>query len=101
MPDVVFEVTSRSTSSVEYIDKLAIYEPMGVQEYFLYNPTADYLEPPLQGYRLTNGDLHEIPTTDGRIRCNTLGVDLILNDLDLRIVDSETGIEQLTMADAE
>ena len=101
VPDVVFEVTSRSTSSVDYIDKLAIYEQMGVQEYFLYDPTADYLEPPLQGYRLTNGDLHAIPTMDGRIRCNVLRVDLFLDELDLVIVDSETGIEQLTKADSE
>jgi Uma2 family endonuclease len=101
IPDAVFEVTSRSTSSVDYIDKLAIYEQMGVQEYFLYDPTADYLEPSLQGYRLTGGDLHEIPMKDGRIRCHTLGVDLFLNDLDLVIVDSETGIEQRTKADAE
>ena len=101
VPDVVFEVTSRSTSSVDYIDKLSIYEQMGVQEYFLYDPTADYLDPPLQGYRLTNGDLHAIPATGGRIRCNTLDVDLFLNDLDLVVVDSETGIEQLTRADAE
>ncbi len=101
VPDVVFEVTSRSTSSVDYIEKLAIYEQMGVQEYFLYDPTADYLEPPLQGYRLTNGDLHAIPPMGGRIRCNMLGVDLSLNGLDLVIVDSETGVEQLTKADSE
>lgn len=101
VPDVVFEVTSRSTSSVDYIDKLAIYEQMGVLEYFLYDPTADYLEPPLQGYRLTNGDLHEIPTMGGRIRCNMLGVDLFLDELDLVIVDAVTGIEQMTKAEAE
>lgn len=101
VPDVVFEVTSRSTSSVDYIDKLAIYEQMGVQEYYLYDPTAEYLDPSLQGYRLTNGDLHAIPTMGGRIRCNMLGVDLFLNGLDLVIVDSQTGIEQLTKADSE
>lgn len=101
VPDVVFEVTSRSTSSVDYIDKLAIYEQIGVQEYFLYDPTAEYLEPPLQGYRLTNGELHAIPTMDGRIRCNMLGVDLFLDESGLVIVDSETGIEQLPKADSE
>lgn len=101
VPDVVFDVTSRSTSSVDYIDNLTIYEQMGVQEYFLYDPTADYLEPPLQGYRLTNGDLHAIPAVGGRIRCNMLGVDLFLEELDLVIVDSKSGIAQLTGADAE
>ena len=102
VPDVVFEVTSRSTSSVDYIDKLTIYEQMGIQEYFLYDPMSDYLEPPLQGYRsTTNRYLHEIPTIGGRISCRTLGIDLFLSEFDLVIVDSETGIEQLTKAEAE
>ena len=101
VPDVVFEVTSRSTSSVDYIDKLAIYEQMGVQEYFLYDLTADYLDPPLQGYRFTNGNLSEIPQNSGSIPCTTLGVDLFLRNLDLVIVDAETGMEQVTKADAE
>lgn len=89
----MFEVRSRCTSSVDYIDKPTIYEQIGVQEYFLYDPTVEYLEPPLHGDRSTDGDLHEFPTTEGRICCKRLGVDLYLNDLDLVIVDSATGSE--------
>jgi len=99
VPDVVFEVTSRGTSSVDIVDKPVIYENMGVKEYFLYDPTADDLEPPLQGYRMIDGCLRQIPQSDGRLRCETLGVDLYLRDHDLVIVDSETGEEQLTKAD--
>jgi hypothetical protein len=83
------------------VDKPVIYERMGVQEYFLYDPTASYLEPPLQGYRMTNGSLHQIAEANGRIRCETLGVELFLREHDLVIVDKETGVEQLTRADAE
>jgi Uma2 family endonuclease len=101
VPDVVFEVTSRGTSSIDIVDKPVIYERMGVQEYFLYDPTASYLEPPLQGYRMTNGSLHQIAKTNGRLRCETLGVELFLREDDLVIVDTETGIEQVTKADAE
>jgi Uma2 family endonuclease len=101
VPNVVFEVTSRGTSSVDIVDKPVIYERMGVQEYFLYDPTADYLTPALQGYRLIDGDLREIPNTNGRLRCNTLGVELSLREYDLVIVDCETGVEQLTKADSE
>lgn len=101
VPDVVFEVTSRGTSSIDIVDKPVIYERIGVQEYFLYDPTASYLEPPLQGYRMTNGSLHQIAETNGRLRCETLGVELFLREDDLVIVDSETGIEQVTKADAE
>lgn len=99
--NVVFEVTSRGTSSIDIVDKPVIYERMGVQEYFLYDPTASYLEPPLQGYRMTNGSLHQIAEANGRIRCETLGVELFLREHDLVIVDKETGVEQLTRADAE
>jgi Uma2 family endonuclease len=101
VPEVVFEVTSRGTSSTDIVDKPVIYERMGVQEYFLYDPTASYLEPPLQGYRLTNGTLREIAKTDGRLRSETLGVDLFLREEDLVIVDTETGVEQVTKAEAE
>lgn len=100
VPDVVFEVTSRGTSSIDIVDKPVIYERMGVQEYFLYDPTASYLEPPLQGYRMTNGSLHQIAETNGRLRCETLGVELFLQEFDLVIVDTATGIEQMTKADA-
>jgi len=101
VPDVVIEVTSRGTSSTDIVDKPVIYERMGVQEYFLYDPTASYLTPSLQGYRLIDGSLQEISNTTGRLHCETLGVNLFLRDHDLVIVDSETGIEQLTKADAE
>lgn len=101
IPDVVFEVTSRGTSSVDIVDKHVIYERMGVQEYFLYDPTASYLEPSLQGYRMTSGSLHQIAQTDGRLRCETLGVELFLREDDLVIVDTQTGVEQVTKAEAE
>jgi len=101
VPEVVFEVTSRGTSSTDIVDKPVIYERMGVQEYFLYDPTASYLEPPLQGYRMTGGTLHRIAETNGRLRCETLGVELFLREDDLVIVETETGVEQVTRADAE
>ncbi len=101
VPDVVIEVTSRSTSTTDTIDKPKIYESMGVQEYFLFDPTSDYLECSLQGYRLIDGTLREIPPIDGRLRCLTLGVDLSIRDQDLQIVDFETGVEQLTEAEFE
>lgn len=100
-PDVVIEVTSRSTSRTDMVDKPIIYEVMGVQEYFLFDPTSDYLESSLQGYRLIDGQFREIPSIDGRLRCLTLGVDLSVHDQDLQIIDFETGIEQLTEAKFE
>ncbi|MEZ6033383.1 MAG: Uma2 family endonuclease [Planctomycetaceae bacterium] len=99
VPDVVIEVTSRSTSRTDTVDKPIIYEMMGVQEYFLYDPTSDYLESSLQGYRLIDGQFREITPINGGLRCLTLGVDLSVHDQDLQIIDCETGVAQLTEAE--
>ena len=45
VPDVVFEVTSRGTRSDDESFKPQIYERLGVQEYFLYDPSNEYLRP--------------------------------------------------------
>ena len=101
VPDVVIEVTSRSTSRTDMVDKPIIYEMLGVQEYFLFDPTSDYLESALQGYRLIDGQFREVPPIDGRLRCLTLGVDLSVRDQALQIIDCETGVVQLTEAEFE
>lgn len=100
VPDVIIEVTSLSTQREDLVRKLAIYEEMGVREYFLYDPTASYLTPSLQGFRLVNGLMTEIePQTGGMLPCQTLGLDLQLNGRRLEIIDSRTGQPALTEAE--
>lgn len=54
-PQVVFEVTSKTTQREDQLHKMAIYAQLGVEEYYLYDPTADYLDPPLLGYQRVGG----------------------------------------------
>lgn len=51
-PCVVFEITSRSSRLEDLGTKRALYEMLGVQEYFLFDPLEEYLSPRLQGFRL-------------------------------------------------
>jgi len=51
-PDVIFETTSRKTKKKDTVAKPALYRQLGVKEYFLFDPTEEYLHPRLQGYRL-------------------------------------------------
>jgi len=53
VPDVVIETTSRKTRRKDTQDKPQLYAQIRVKEYFLYDPLQEYLDPPLQGYRLT------------------------------------------------
>ncbi|HSN78415.1 MAG TPA: Uma2 family endonuclease [Anaerolineae bacterium] len=54
-PKVVFEVTSKTTRREDQVGKMRLYAQLGVQEYYLYDPTADYLDPPLVAYQLIGG----------------------------------------------
>jgi hypothetical protein len=72
-----------------------------VKEYFLYDPSGVELSPPLQGYRLTDGALREIKVVDGKLRCQTLGIDLHLDGNDLVLTDIQSAQELLTEAESE
>ncbi len=60
-PDFVLEVTSPSTRRADERRKRDLYASLGVSEYFLYDPRAEYLTPPLQGYRLQEGKYRPLP----------------------------------------
>ena len=48
-PDFVLEVTSRSTRRQDAGFKRDLYARLGVREYWLFDPTGDWLDPRLQG----------------------------------------------------
>ena len=61
-PDVVIEITSKTTRKRDEEEKPIIYRDLHVQEYFQYDPTGDYLTPPLRGRRLdASNTYHPIP----------------------------------------
>ena len=60
-PDFVLEVTSASTRRVDERRKRGVYAALGVTEYFLYDPRAEYLTPALRGYRLHDGEYRALP----------------------------------------
>ena len=60
-PDFVLEVTSKSTRGTDEQRKREVYASLGVSEYFLYDPRAEYLAPPLQGFRLHEGEYRPLP----------------------------------------
>ena len=60
-PDFVLEVTSASTRRADERRKRDVYASLGVGEYFLYDPRAEYLTPPLQGWRLREGKYRPLP----------------------------------------
>src|SRR5262245_34357168 len=50
-PDVVFEISSRSTYKEDLQRKWQLYAQLGVAEYYVYDPEYDYLKEGLLAYR--------------------------------------------------
>jgi Uma2 family endonuclease len=87
-PDLVIELTSKSTKHEDQVKKRELYrEVLQVSEYFMFDPTEDYLEPSLQGFRLLDGEYLAIEPLDGRLPSEVLGLHLERDGRELRLYD--------------
>lgn len=101
-PQVAFEITSRSRRREDVVVKPKKYGRIGMEELFLYDPTAEYLVPPLRGFRFEQGRPIEMePDSTGALTCRVLGLLLRLEDGQLVLRDAVTGAVLLTEAEAE
>ncbi len=90
-PDVVFELTSKSTRAEDTRKKMALYrDVLKVKEYFLFDPLEDYLEPSMLGHRLRAGQYLPIAPKAGRLPSQLLGLHLERDGRELRLWDPET-----------
>jgi Uma2 family endonuclease len=94
LPEFVLEITSENTKIRDQRDKPALYQKLGIKEYFQYDPIGKYLKSkPLQGKRLSQGEYVEIGSSilpDGALSLfsETLNLELRLYpDKGLRFYD--------------
>jgi hypothetical protein len=100
-PDVAFEVTSRGSRREDEIWKPQIYARLGILEYFLYDPTSEYLDPPLQGFRLEKSRYRRIiPNKAGLLQCRALSITLGLAEGELVFSDRLSRAVLVTTAEA-
>jgi Uma2 family endonuclease len=99
-PNVVIEITSKSTKRVDNRTKKELYrDVLQVAEYFQFDPTEDYLKPSLRGFRLVEGEYQPIQPMNGRIPSRALGLHLESDGTRLRLFDPMTGRRLLTSAE--
>ena len=104
-PDFVMEITSRHTRHKDQGAKRELYESLGVQEYWQYDPTGEYLKPPLRGMRLVGGEYEELGETrlgDGALAMYSavLGLEVRIEEGVLRFHDPETGRNIWTLTES-
>ena len=98
-PEVVIETTSRKTRRKDTQEKPTLYARLGVKEYFVYDPLQEYLDPPLQGHRLTDqGYVGIVPDECGTLVSEQLGLQLRIERGLLQFYRLDTG-ERLLTAD--
>lgn len=91
-PDVVFELTSKTTRREDVETKFELYrDVLKVKEYFLFDPFEDYLTPSMQGFRLRAGAYQPIRMKGGRLPSRLLGVHLERVSHTLRLWEPSTG----------
>jgi Uma2 family endonuclease len=100
-PDLIIEITSRSTRDEDLLDKKLLYEQtFMVREYLLYDPIEEYLVPSFQGYRLVEGTYEPIEMQEGRYTSHTLGLEFRSEEGALRVYDPVSGKRLLAPAEA-
>jgi Uma2 family endonuclease len=102
-PNFVLETTSKKTRREDAGKKKQVYAALAVPEYFLYDPTGDWLKPQrLQGYRLHAGEYQAIaPAADGSIHSAELNLSFVLDEQgELLIFNPETGQRLLSSDEA-
>jgi Uma2 family endonuclease len=96
-PDLIIELTSTSTVDEDQERKFALYRDVfRVQEYFLFDPLGECLEPRLQGFRLRRGEYVPIRRLKGRLPSKVLALHLEPDDWELRLYDPKTNRWLLT-----
>ena len=96
VPAFVMEMSSQRTYREDVGKKKQLCARLGVAEYWLYDPEADVVRPPLKGFRLVPGSTgpryHPIaPQRDGSLPSMALGVLFKLEkDYTLRCLDAAT-----------
>lgn len=105
-PDFVLEVTSRSTRWIDRGFKRDLYARLGVSEYWLFDPTGDWLDPRLQGNCLFDGAyeaMSPIGVEGGErvLRSAVLGLEVFVDGEEIRFRDPATGRKLLTLEETD
>jgi Uma2 family endonuclease len=96
-PDVVIEVTSKTTRKEDQNKKRGLYQDvLKVQEYFMFDPFEDYLRPSFQGFGLKNDIYVPIEPISGRLTSEVMSVEFERAGEQIHVFDTVTGERLLT-----
>jgi Uma2 family endonuclease len=91
-PNVIIELTSKSTRTKDLVTNRRRYRLMGVREYLLFDPLGEYLTPALQGFHLVGQRYARMQAArDGSLISRELGMRVVAVGHRLRLIDLASG----------
>lgn len=102
VPDLVAEVLSEKTWRRDLTVKSALYQDLGVREFWVFDVIGK-LPAPVMGMRLNSDGVYESipPSPDGVLVSEVLGCELLDNNRDFRLRDLATGEVIPDLAESE
>lgn len=100
-PDVIIEISSRTTWKEDFQKKFILYQTIGVKEYYIFDPEYKYLAEPLVAYHLKNGEFQEVKLKRGRVFSPALGLEIVDTGETLRLFNPKTKSFLPTMVELE
>ena len=100
VPQVIIELTSRSTKYTDLGEKKGVYEVRGVEEYYLFDPRAEYIPERLIAYRNGPSGFQPVKVRK-RIYSPRLDLDLRVEKKTLRLLEPGSSKRLRTLAEAE
>ena len=87
-PEIAMEISSRKTPKEDFDKKLKLYAELGGKEYFIFDPEYPRRRRALSAYRLSGNRYIELLITNGRVKSNVLGLELVDTGETLRLYNS-------------
>ncbi len=97
VPSVIIEIASESTWDRDLTSKLAIYQRLGVSEYYIFDVEYKCLRRPLMAFRLTDFVYEEVEAVTNRVFSPSLNLELVDTGETLRLFNPETNEFLMTM----
>ena len=102
VPSVIVEIASESTWREDLTKKFALYQNLGVNEYYVFDPEYKFLAQPLLAFHLNEqGELAEAAVNHGRVFSESLGLELVDTGETLRLFNPETNEFLMTIKEIE
>ena len=92
VPKLIMEMTSQENKENDCVVKKSLYQELGVEEYWLFDPKQEWVPDQLIGYRLQEGIYHHIRDS----RSEVLQLQLVPKDSSLNFYRLDNGLKLLT-----